>query len=329
MNLFIDTNIYLNFYHFTNDDLENLKKLVVAIENKKITLIVTEHEISEFRRNRENKIADAIKRFSEQKTPNQFPQICKEYDEFSDLKRGITLYERNKAIIAEKITKDIKDKTLAADDLINDLFKKARVVTTSDFIYMEAKKRQKLGNPPGKKDSLGDAINWTCLLRYIEKGDDLYIVTEDSDYFSVLSDGAMSQYLTDEWSELISSDVYIYKNLTGFFNENFPDIKLATEFEKELAIKGLAQCPNFTSTHNAISKLVKYDDYSIDQAERILSAAVSNEQVYWIKTDPDVNSFLMKIFENYKFKINPELVEKFRETYCNEAEYVDSEDIPL
>ncbi len=35
MNVFIDTNIYLNFYHFTSDDLGQLKQLIVVIKNGK------------------------------------------------------------------------------------------------------------------------------------------------------------------------------------------------------------------------------------------------------------------------------------------------------
>ncbi len=65
MNLFIDTNIYLSFYHFTSDDLEELRKLIVAIHEKRIKLYVTSQLRDEFRRNREIKIADALKLFTD------------------------------------------------------------------------------------------------------------------------------------------------------------------------------------------------------------------------------------------------------------------------
>ena len=39
MNLFIDTNIYLTFYDFSKDDIEELRKLEVAIKAKKINLL--------------------------------------------------------------------------------------------------------------------------------------------------------------------------------------------------------------------------------------------------------------------------------------------------
>jgi PIN domain len=71
MNLFIDTNIYLTFYHYSSDDLEELKKLAVAIKSGEITLYSTQQIQDEFKRNRESKIADALKRFNEQKLGTQ------------------------------------------------------------------------------------------------------------------------------------------------------------------------------------------------------------------------------------------------------------------
>lgn len=78
MNLFIDTNIFLSFFHLTNDDLDELHKLTVLLENKQITLWLTEQVRDEFARNRENKISEAVKKLSEQRSKPQFPQICKQ-----------------------------------------------------------------------------------------------------------------------------------------------------------------------------------------------------------------------------------------------------------
>jgi predicted nucleic acid-binding protein len=82
--LLIDTNIYLSFYHYSNDDLEELKKLVVLIDQREIKLYVPEQIKLEFQRNRANKIADALKRLRDQNLNFRFPQISKEYQLFSD-----------------------------------------------------------------------------------------------------------------------------------------------------------------------------------------------------------------------------------------------------
>jgi predicted nucleic acid-binding protein len=82
MNLFIDTNVLLSFYHYSSDDLEELQKLTVLISEGQVTLILPEQVVSEFRRNREAKIADALKRFTAERLNDQFPQITKDYDEY-------------------------------------------------------------------------------------------------------------------------------------------------------------------------------------------------------------------------------------------------------
>ena len=52
MNLFIDTNIFLSFFHFTKDDLEEIRKLEVLIDKKEVVLWLPEQVQDEFHRNR-------------------------------------------------------------------------------------------------------------------------------------------------------------------------------------------------------------------------------------------------------------------------------------
>ncbi|GAB4156281.1 MAG: hypothetical protein Fur0046_36220 [Cyanobacteria bacterium J069] len=118
MQLFIDTNIFLSFYHFKSDDLEELRKLNILIREQKIKLLLTDQIVDEFNRNRENKIADAIKHLREQRFNLQFPQLCKDYDEYQRLREHQKLYEREHTALLDKIYNDIKNKTLKADLII-------------------------------------------------------------------------------------------------------------------------------------------------------------------------------------------------------------------
>jgi len=52
-----------------------------------------------------------------------------------------------------------------------------------------------------------------------------------------------------------------YRRLSQFFKEHYPEIKLASELEKELAIRSLINSGNFASTHSAIDKLKKYAEF--------------------------------------------------------------------
>jgi len=51
MYLFIDTNVFLSFLHYSSDDLEELNKLAVVIRNKKLMLLLPEQVVIEFWRN--------------------------------------------------------------------------------------------------------------------------------------------------------------------------------------------------------------------------------------------------------------------------------------
>ncbi|MEQ1761458.1 MAG: PIN domain-containing protein [Vicinamibacterales bacterium] len=79
LNLFIDTNVFLSFFHLTSEDLEELRKLSALVKDKRVTLWLPEQVIHEFRRNREGKIQDALKQLRDQRLNLQFPSICKDY----------------------------------------------------------------------------------------------------------------------------------------------------------------------------------------------------------------------------------------------------------
>ena len=60
MNLFIDTNIFLSFYYLSSDDLEELNKLAVLLQQSEVTLFLTNQVVEEFRRNRENRLPAVV-----------------------------------------------------------------------------------------------------------------------------------------------------------------------------------------------------------------------------------------------------------------------------
>ena len=163
MKLFIDTNIFLSFYHLTSEDLEELRKLAVLLDQKEVTLYVTDQVRAEFSRNRENKIADAVKRLTDQRLNLQFPQLCKDYAEYNELRELQRSYESAHSSLLEKIGRDVAEQTLKADKTIQELFTKATIIETTDTLVERARLRIQVGNPPGKEGSLGDAISWEAL----------------------------------------------------------------------------------------------------------------------------------------------------------------------
>nr|WP_286197268.1 PIN domain-containing protein [Variovorax boronicumulans] len=291
MHLFIDTNIFLSFYHLSNDDLEELKKLAVLVSQKTVTLYVTDQVVAEFTRNREAKIADAVKRLKDQQLNLHFPQMCKDYVEYQKLRDLQKQYDQAHSQLLLKLQTDVVSKKLRADEIIEQLFDAATKLETDNDAVAKARLRVDIGNPPGKNGSLGDALNWELLLKAVPVGMPIYFVTEDRDYTSALDETKFKDFLMQEWSKTKEEEVHFFKRLSSFFKEKFPDIKLASELEKDLAIKQFVTSPNFAFTHTYVAKLTKFSDFTLSQASTILAAPLSNNQVGWIATDPDVQNF--------------------------------------
>lgn len=320
MNLFIDTNVLLSFYHLTSDDLEELRKLSVLIDNGKINLILPRQVVNEFRRNRENKIADALKRLRDQNIKLQFPQICKDYPEYKDLRDQQNKYGKSLSALMKKLSDDIESHQLKADTIISELFAKARIIEYKKEIIESARLRMDLGNPPGKNKSLGDAINWETTLKYVNDEDEIHFVADDKDYYSALDDNIFNEFLLTEWKDKKRSNLYCYRRLSTFFKEHFPEIKLASEIEKDLLIKEFSRSENFASTHVAVSKLSKYSDFTVAQVDEILEATVSNSQIRWIITDDDVKEFISAVIEGKEGKLNEENLKKISKMLADDEE---------
>ena len=315
VNIFIDTNIILNFYHFSSDDLEELKKLVLLLKNSDVKLYLPEQVKDEFYRNRDNKIAVALKEFKKEKIDRQFPQMTKQYDEYEKMRDTIKTFEENKQAILEKLKEDISNKNLKADKIVKELFLNAKNIQISPEIFERAKKRFDLGKPPGKNKSYGDAINWECLKEESPNSEDFFIVTNDSDYLSEVDNSIINPYLFDEWKSDKIANLTVFKNLSGFFEDKFPDIKLFYEKEKTLLIDNLAKSGTFARTHSILAQLATFTDFSKEHVNDIILASVSNSQIFWIAQDEDVNEILINIARINNKLIDPELLNRFEEIY--------------
>ncbi len=320
-NLFIDTNIFLSFYHLTGEDLEELKKLSALIEKDKVQLLLPTQVIIEFERNRDGKIADAIRHLRDQKLNFRFPQLSKEYAEYETLRGLQKNYEKTHSRLLEKIRKDVEARKLAADQLVKKLFQLGKELETTQDHIAAARLRMDLGNPPGKKGSLGDAINWEALLAADLDSDDLHFVTEDRDYFSPLNPDEFDSYLASEWEERgFTAELIVYRKLSGFFKQEFPEIKLASEVDKDLLIAQLGASRSFAKTHSVVSELSQFSEFSVYQVDAILSTATSNNQVGWILDDEDVKAFVTSVVEGKEEKLNQEALQYVFEQIEDEDE---------
>ena len=293
-NLFLDSNIWLSLYNFSNDDLEQFEKLEDLLD-KGIKLFIPEQVRDEVMRNRENKIKDALNTF-ELNIP-RFPAFCKGYSEYEEI------YEQYKNIKEDftkwrnKINDDLNSRSLPADLVINRFFVNERIIPSQCFAD-KAELRYKLGNPPGKNNSYGDAVNWECLLSVVPENEDLYFVGIDKDYRSAVDNKRFNPFLEDEWNKRKGSHIIFYSELTVFLKNHISEIKLMETEERMDLIKALNESPSFTTTHAIISSLPKHSFGTVEEIEQLCLAADTNTQVSWIFQDPDVFKFYKDLLSN-------------------------------
>ncbi|MDR2223800.1 MAG: PIN domain-containing protein [Flavobacteriaceae bacterium] len=328
MNLFIDTNIYLNFFHFSKDDITELEKLKYLLDDEKITIHLPQQTEDEFYRNREKIINNSINSLKEYKSPKTYPEISKNYTEFENLKTIVKEFEKTRQLIISKIINDTKENKLSADLLIRDIFNKSKKHKTTDILIQESKNRYDLGNPPGKGKSYGDALNWCTLLSEIKDEEDLYIISDDSDFNSILENTDLNPFLKEEWNKTKKAKAIYYNSLSKFLSVHFSIINLKDNTEKEASIKELSLTSNFAQAHARLSKLKNYNNFTIPQLNDIMEIVTNNNQFYWIKEDYGIGNVIREIVNNnYKESINQDIYERYLWIYEPEKIEITDEDI--
>ena len=302
--VFIDTNVWLAFYSFTKDDVEQLRKLIKLIEKEKLRLYVTQQLADEFYRNRERKLDESLRAFGRGEIPKSLPRYLMDYPEAADFEKAVVVWQKVRDSLVERAKKDASDRTLAADTLFQDVLKATAPATVGSEIISKALNRRLLGNPPGKYPSLGDQINWEILLRDTPEDTDLHIVSKDGDFESRLIPGRADQFLIDEWKSQKNGNLFVHSELRTFFTEHFPDIKLASDVERKDAINELVNSGSFSTTHSAVAKVQTFlDELSWTEADAVLTAALTNKQISWISTDSDVASLYNTLMAKFSNKI--------------------------
>jgi len=222
--LFIDTNVWLDFYRARTGTGLKLLEHTEAISDR---IIVTYQLETEFKRNRQAAILEGMQ---ELKAPQQMSQP----GIFSDAKAIKAILKDQKQ--AERRVKDLKRRlvrVLENPGLHDPVYKVCqRVFHKSDDITLnrdnvlryvirrQAFRRFLHGAPPRKKNdtSLGDAFNWEWMVHCVnQRKAGLVIVTRDSDYGVTVGDKSyINDHLKQEFSERVSRKrkVMMYSRLS-------------------------------------------------------------------------------------------------------------------
>jgi len=174
--LFVDTNIFLDFYRCANDRLS----LFDELKKQKDTLIISEQGYREFQRNRTAQLiklaADIDRTTSTSILTTAVVQDMVEYKEATQLQSKIHKLGKKLKINAMLEPKQGDDPVL---DAYENLTKICAFIKTEEKLIIRAKKRKILGNPPISPDrhSVCDELLWEELLDFCNE--DLIIVSND------------------------------------------------------------------------------------------------------------------------------------------------------
>lgn len=242
--LFVDTNIWLDFYRTRNDAGLQLLNHLEAISDK---LIITHQLETEFKKNRQKVIVESIQAL-------KVPENISRPAFLSDAQAAKTLNTKIKGA-GEQVTK-LKNKlkmTLDNPSLYDPVYQACQRIFRSNSqlilsredkhrgmrstIRRRALRRFLHGCPPRKSNdtSMGDALNWEWMIECaINHKVELVIVSRDADYgIEFDKKSYVNDHLQQEFKERVSKKrkVHLYTKLTEALNKEFK--VSVTEQEKE------------------------------------------------------------------------------------------------
>ncbi|MCW2107151.1 UNVERIFIED_ORG: hypothetical protein M2402_004342 [Rahnella aquatilis] len=179
--LFVDTNIYLDFYRAASDRLslfDELKKLGD-------TLIISEQGYKEFQRNRTVELARLSTEIKRTTSISIYTtavlQDMVEHKEASSLQSQVhTIGQQLMKKIGVMLEPNPGDDPVL--DAYKELIKTSTFITTKNELIAKAKIRKVLGNPPTSPDrhSVCDELLWEELIDFCDE--DLIIVSKDKTF---------------------------------------------------------------------------------------------------------------------------------------------------
>lgn len=222
--LFVDANIWLDFYRVRSEAGLALLKHLEAVSNK---IIVTYQLEMEFKKNRQFAIKEGL---DELKSPQSMsrPGLFSDAQDAKALQRSLKEADARVKKLKSKMLKALDNP--AANDPVYQACQRIfhqenDLVLTRDnpvrrSIRRQAFRRFLIGCPPRKKGdtSIGDAINWEWMIECaVKRKAELVIVTRDTDYGLTFDGKAyINDHLKHEFSDRVSQKrkILLYTRLS-------------------------------------------------------------------------------------------------------------------
>ena len=216
--LFIDTNIYLDFYRMRNEGRKGFLAHLESIENK---IVITDQVEMEFQKNRQQVIIETIQLL---KPPSKIarPGLLSDDRTYGALAKDIDrakervekLRKRMEGIIKDPSRNDPVFKFVQRICRKRNALRLMRGTDQARVIRELAQKRFALGYPPRKsKDtSMGDSVNWEWIVDVCvrERPNRMLIVSRDNDYGITLENSSyLNDWLKQEFRERTSNRIAV------------------------------------------------------------------------------------------------------------------------
>lgn len=307
---FLDSNVYLGLFRLPAKDLAELGKLVKVAEGGLLTLYLPDQVLQEVRRNRARVIAEFITPLHEATFAAQLPEMYRDSEEYKQLAESVSASKQARDQILIRLRSEARTESLPADLLLQKLFTCSTQIACDEVVEL-GRTRHALGHPPGKKGSLGDAVNWEALLQAAPRKATLNLVTNDSDFVSPLDREQPNEYLRQEWAERKCGKLVLYRNLPDFLKDRFATIQLTTNLRKASLIEELVASESFEQTHAVVAKLQRYSEFELDEANRMLEGGLENDQIRWLANDDDVHGLFRRLIHAHRPHLPKLLVAKW------------------
>lgn len=281
--LFIDTNIWLDFYRSQNDAGI---KLLDHVETIKDQIIVTYQLESEFKSNRQAVLRDGLLNLKPPTAVNR-PNILADAKtsamiskKIKDAERGVsTLRKRLQKVISKPTVNDPVYKTAQRIFHRESPIVLKRENPARHAIRRKAFRRFLHGCPPRKRSdtSIGDAFNWEWMIQCaIDQNAELTIVSRDTDYgITIDKESFINDHLKQEFQERVSKKrkILLYDRLTLALKHFKVTVSQAEE-DAEASIVGTA--PEKVPIPHTAAALLKEGTWAQYSAQALLRSLLEH-----------------------------------------------------
>ncbi len=299
-NIFIDTNIWLSAFDGKKENNIHLFEMLKNVLGKDVKLIITEQVYNEYLKNYTLVINKVLQ---DKRIPEfNFQNVFRAYPQFETLEKYINLSKGLLSTLKNQIISDIFSQSSKLDETINFFMTKEKIIKPTKEIINNALLRVKMGNPPGKSNSYGDAINWEHLLEIIPEREDLHFITNDEDFYLDKEKHFANYFLTNEWKNRKNSNILFYSSLKEFIDNAHNDQNIKEEQIKNKLIQKFRISKTINEAISIIQELKKHSELSYKQKLNLLNIFFLDESPFmklpqtknnlnWIIDNPEIYTF--------------------------------------